>query len=174
MAQHLVKCLYCNKVFDANKEEFVKPTPRRYAHKICADNYLKNKTKEQVDLEELEKYIEQLFQIGYIPPKIKKQIQKFHDEYGYTYSGIRRSLYYFFEIKGNSIDKANNGIGIVPHIYDTVRDYWKTLHDIQESNKDKDVESTTIEVHIASQKREPMRRMRKLFTFLDENEDDED
>ena len=33
MAKHMVKCLYCGQMFDANIEPFVKPNARRYALK---------------------------------------------------------------------------------------------------------------------------------------------
>ncbi len=174
MAKHLVKCLYCGETFDANVEPFVKPNARRYAHKSCAEEVEKNKTKEQRDLEELETYIKKLFKISNISPKIKNQIKKYHEEYNYTYSGIRKTLYYFFEVRGNSLEKANGGIGIVPHKYDEAFRYWQALFEIKESNKDIETNYIlpTIEIHITSPKREPMKHMRKLFTFLDEEGED--
>ena len=42
-----------------------------------------------------------LFKTDYIDAKIRKQIKQYREEYNYTYSGIRKALVYFFEIKGN-------------------------------------------------------------------------
>ena len=48
MATHYVKCLYCNKYFDRDKEPFVKVNSRRYAHKMCAEHpELIEKTQEE-------------------------------------------------------------------------------------------------------------------------------
>jgi hypothetical protein len=48
-------------------------------------------------------------------------------KYNYTYSGIHRSLEYFYEVKGNSLDKANGGIGIVPFVYQDAYNYYYSL-----------------------------------------------
>ncbi len=173
MAKHLVKCLYCGEIFDANIEPFVKPNARRYAHKACAEEAEKNKTKEEKDKEILEKYILDLFGISCISPKIRKQIKEY--SVSYSYSAIYKTLKYWFDVQGNSIEKANGGIGIVPYAIDKACRYWQTLSAIQESNKDIEISSyeiPTIEVHIVSPKREPMKHMRKLFTFLDEEGED--
>jgi hypothetical protein len=42
----------------------------------------------------------------------------------YTYSGIKRTLEYFYEVKKNSIEKANGGIGIVPWVYEEAKRYY--------------------------------------------------
>lgn len=70
--KHLVKCPYCGEVFDANVEPFVMINSRRYAHTSCAEKQQKEKTKEELDKEELENYIKQLFGITQLTPKIKK------------------------------------------------------------------------------------------------------
>ena len=174
MAKHLVKCLYCGKTFDTNIEPFVKPNARRYAHKACAEEADKKKTKEEKDLEILEKYIKDLFGTDCISAKIRKQIKDYKENEHYSYSAIYKTLKYWFDVQGNSIEKANGGIGIVPHVIDKAFRYWQTLSEIQESNKDikvTDYVLPTVEIHITSPKREPMKHMRKLFTFLDEDEE---
>ena len=34
------------------------------------------------------------------------------------------ALKYFYEIKKGDVSKSENGIGIIPHIYEDSRDYW--------------------------------------------------
>ena len=75
------------------------------------------KLQENKDREELYDYIMKLFNISFVDPKIQKQIKKYIEENNYTYSGIKKALVYFFDIKGNSVEKANSGIGIVPYVY---------------------------------------------------------
>lgn len=171
----MVKCLYCGQMFDANMEPFVKPNARRYAHKSCAQSAEENQSQEERDKKELEEYIKQLFGINSISIKIKKQIDTFKKEKNYSYSGMRKTLKYFFEIRGNSIEKANGGIGIIPYVYDQAFDYWRALWEAQERNKGVVIQKYNLpvrEVHIAPPKREPMKHMRQLFTFLDEREED--
>lgn len=171
MAKHIVKCYYCSQDFDTNEEEFVKVNSRRYAHKSCADHHESLKTQEERDKEILESYIKELFQIDSITPKIKKQINSFKKENNYTYSGMYKTLKYFFEIRGNPIEKANGGIGIIPYVWNEAYTYWRAIWEAQQKNQNVNVEEyilPTRKIYISSPEREPMKHIRPLFTFLDE------
>jgi len=128
MAVKMAKCKYCGIQFDRNKEPFVEAGARRYAHKSCAEKYLQSFTQEELDYIALEKYIKQLFHINILSAKIKKQIKDFREEYKYTYTGIQKTLYWWFELKNNPIEKANDGIGIVPFVYQDACDYYYRLY----------------------------------------------
>lgn len=114
-----------------------------------------------------------LFNVTYINPRIRKQIKQYLEEYHYTYSGIHKALTYFYEIKNNSIEKANGGIGIVPYCYKQAFDYYYALWLAQEKNKNKVIESYLPEeiiIHISPPQRKIKKR--KFFSFLDkENEE---
>lgn len=173
MAKRILKCYYCGERFDANQVPFVQVNSRRYAHKECAEKAQNEKSQEEKDLALLEEYIKNLFDISQLTPKIRKQISTYHTEKNYSYSGIYKTLKYWFEVKGNSIDKANGGIGIVPYTYDQAFRYWRALWEAQQQNEDIKVEefvSKTKEIHIKPPSREPMKHIRKLFTFLEEDE----
>lgn len=177
MAKHLVKCFYCGESFDANSTPFVMVNSRRYAHKSCQEEKLASETKQEKDKRVLEEYIKELFGYTSIPPRVSKQIQNYvHDlEHHYTYSGIYKTLKYFFEVKSNSIEKANGGIGIVPYVYQEAFTYWRALWEAQQKNEDIKIEDfvlPTREIHISPPQRQPMKHKRKLFTFLDEGEED--
>lgn len=112
-----------------------------------------------------------LFNYDYVPPRAKKQINHFIQEYNYTYSGMLKALVYFYEIKGGSIEDAHDGIGILPYIYQDAYNYYYNLWLAKQKNEDKELERykpRVIEVKIAPPKREVYKR--KLFTFLDEEE----
>ena len=146
---------------------------RRYAHQECSLNADEKKLKEEKDKQELDNYIIQLLKIDYIDARIRKQINKYIEEYQYTYSGIKKALVYFYEIKGNSIEKANGGIGIVPYTYKQAFDYYYTLWQAQQQNQGKqitDYKPRVIEVTIPR----PQRKVKKkeLFTFLDNEEEE--
>lgn len=168
---HIVKCLYCEKKFDRDKIPFIQ-VGRRYAHQECSLSAEEKKTLEEKEKQELDDYIIQLLKIDYIDARIRKQIKTYVEEHNYTYSGIKKALIYFYEIKGNSIEKANGGIGIVPFIYKDAFNYYYALWQAQQQNKDKviiDYQPKVIEVVIPRPQRKV--KQRKLFTFLDEESD---
>lgn len=144
---------------------------RRYAHISCAEKQQKEKTKEELDKEELENYIKQLFGITQLTPKIKKQITKYIKEENYSYSGIRRSLVYFYEIKHNSLEKSNDGIGIVPWVYSDAYNYYYNLWLAQQKNQDKNIDDyKPKEIVITIPPPERKIKKKTLFSFLDKEE----
>ena len=137
MAKAIVKCLYCGEQFDRNdpSNHFIK-IGRRYAHQRCANEYNESLTQEQKDLNALIEYIKDLVKEDYNFMKVKKQIEDYHKKYDYSYSGMLRSLKWFYEVKNNSIDKANGGIGIIPFIYNEAYKYYYNIYLAQQKNKD--------------------------------------
>lgn len=171
MAKHMVKCKYCGQTFDANTTPFAKPSSNRYAHKKCHDEYMAIHAKDVADEKELYAYIDKLFNKEYNFVAVQRAIKKFIEEYHFTYSGIRKSLMYFYEVQGNSVEKANGRINIVPYVYKDAYNYYYSLWEAKQKNAD-----TKIELYIPQEKvvkiPVPQRnlRKRKLFTFLDEEE----
>lgn len=125
---HFVICKYCGQRFNRDVEPFVEVGSRRYAHKDCADKVDASMTQEEKDYYKLEEYIKKLFSIDTISAKIKKQIHDFRQEYGYTYSGMLKTLYWWYEIKDNSIELSQEGIGIVPFVYNQAEKYFYALY----------------------------------------------
>lgn len=168
MAKHIVKCAICNESFDANSVPFVKVNSRRYAHKSCAEAKQVELTQTELDKEELLEYIKKLLSIEYITPRIHKQLNQYVEEYHYTYSGMRKALIYFYEIKGNDVEKANGGIGIIPYVYDSAYRYYYELWLAQERNRGKEIVNYKPDVVIINIPRpEKKVKKRKLFSFLD-------
>lgn len=169
----MVLCPYCRQKFDREKIPFVMVGARRYAHIECAKAAENNKSQEEKDKEALEEYIMKLFNEDYINARVRKQINQYKEEYNYTYSGMLKALIYFFEIKKNSIEKANGGIGIIPYIYKDAFNYYYAIWEAQQKNEAKLVklvnpidEDNTWEIKIPV----PQRNIKKrnLFSFLDE------
>ena len=165
-----VKCPYCGKYFYRDVEEFVQINKTRYAHKECYDRHNAALTQEERDLNILQDFIKKLFNIDTLTEKIKRQIKTYHEDKQYTYSGMYKSLVWFYEIKGNPIDKANGGIGIIPYVYEDARIYYTAMYMAQQQNKAKPIEQfkpTVVEIHIPPPVRKPMRTHK--FAFLDED-----
>ncbi len=158
---HLVKCVICGEQFDRDKVQAVKISARRYAHHRCKPDgelvAMEEKPPADPDLLALEEYIKKLFNIDFINPRIRKQINEYHQNLGFSYSGMLKTLYWFFEIQNNPIDKANGSIGIIPWAYQSARDYYKIIYQAQQANKEKDIKNykpKVIQMKMASPRRE--------------------
>ena len=109
--------------------------------------------------------------MDYVTPRIRKQLNTYAEQYGYSYSGMKKALVYFYEIKGNSIEKANGGVGIIPYVYQDARNYYYALWEANQNNEGKVIADYIPKeriVKIPVPKKQL--RKRKLFTFLDEEE----
>ena len=167
-----VVCIYCKKEFDKSKESFKVFSNGKYAHQACFEL---EQSRELTDQEKLERYIMKLFNSDYVYARIKKQIQDYVTNHGYTYSGIQKALVYYYEVKGNKFDegKAQGGIGIVPSVYQHAYNYYYAIWEAQQKQEHiSDAASIeeyipkTVEVKIPVPQRKE--RKRQLFTFLDE------
>jgi hypothetical protein len=167
MAKAMVKCLVCGEYFDRNSEPFIQEG-RRYLHASCAEKRIQI----EKDKEDLYNYIKALFNVDSVPLKAEQQIKKMMKENkNYTYSGIFKSLYYFYDVKGNSLDRANGGIGIVPFVYEEAREYYYRIWQANQKNQVKILEQyrpQQIVIQIESPKKET--RKKKQFSFLDKEE----
>lgn len=174
---HVVKCVYCKASFDRDKEPYVEASPRRYAHKVCAEAAMaqlspvdRARQEEEQDLKKLEHYIMTLFNETFINVKIRKQILDYRKNYGYTYSGILKSLQWWFDIKKNSLESAHDGIGIVPYIYKQAAEYYYGLYVAEQANQDlKGYHSETTIVTIKSPRAE-LKQKRQFKLTEDGNE----
>lgn len=170
---HYVTCTICKKRFDRDKYPAVLVNTRRYAHASCAGALSKEQAKEEQDRQALEEYIIQLFNLKHMDGRITLQIKKFIQDYNYTYSGILRTLKYFYEVKKNDLSKSNNGIGIVPWVYQEAYNYYYNQWLLKQKNTDKNIEEYSphyIDIVIKEPIRQPKKR--KIFTFLDEEVED--
>lgn len=157
MAKAMVKCPYCEERFDRNDPSilFVK-LGRRYAHKSCYEKHEATMSQEEKDLRDLYEYIKTLLGTDYNFKKVERQIKEYKgykdgNDMPYTYSGMLASLRWFYEIKGNSKEAANGGIGIIPYIYNDAKKYYYNLFLAQKKNENiKKYVVTTEEITITS------------------------
>lgn len=165
-----VTCAFCKKGLSKKDPDCVMLNNNKYVHKACQEL---EESREKTDREKLEEYIKELFALSYIDPRVKAQIKKYIEEYNFTYSGMQKALYYFYEIKGGDKSKANGGIGIIPYIYQDAYNYHYNLWLAQQKNKDVEVQLYVPKVkEIVIQRPERKIKKRDLFVFLDEEEND--
>ena len=128
--------------------------------------------KEDLDKMKLEQYINKLFHTDYVDPRIQKQIKNYIKEYNFTYSGILKSLVYFYEVKQNPVEKSNDGIGIVPWVYKQAFNYYYAIWLAQQKNTNKTVENyIPKETEIIIPRPKPKPHKKHLFSFLDDKQD---
>ena len=167
MARHIVKCFVCGKSFDLNSEQGVRHGTRRYSHATCEPentNFvpMEQISKEEKELRELKDYINNKYKDKANWQLINKQIKSFVAEYHYTYSGILKTLIYFYDVKGNSVENSNGGIGIVQFQYQECYQYYYQLYLAQEKNKNNKIDYQFKEIVIQKPKQ---RFFNKLFNL---------
>lgn len=168
MAKHLVKCYFCGEQFDANTEPYVKVNGRRYAHKYCSEHKEKVISQEELDKLALFEYIKEIYGKDYNYVMINKQIEKFHQE-GYSYNGMKLSLKWFYEVKGNSPKDSNGGVGIIPYVFEDAKKYYYAIYLAKMSNQGiKNYKPTVREISVPSPK--IYRRPPQLFNLEGDSE----
>lgn len=144
-----VKCLYCGERFNRNdiNIQVKKVSERRYAHLSCWKKHLAEMTIEEKNMIAFYEYTKQLFQEDYNYVLTKKLAEKYVKENNYTYSGMLKSLKWYYEKEGNDVKKSNGSIGILPYIYNQALNYYYLLHQAQKVNATKNA-IEYIEPHI--------------------------
>lgn len=130
------KCPGCSLYFDRDTTPFVH-LKNRYWHNLCHESANQQLNQDEQDYKILEEYVIKLFKVEYLDARIKKQLKDMMATYGFSYSGIHKTLVYWYEVKGSSIAKANGGLGIVPYVYEPAKKYFYTQYMAQLQNKDK-------------------------------------
>lgn len=162
-----VKCSICGKTFNREKESYVKTSSTRYAHKACGEPFLQEKEKENKeakDKEMLNDYIKQIYQIEQLSPLMRKQVKRFHDELGFTYSGMCGALAYFYNVQGHTTEKAR-GVGILEYIYEEAKQYYVNLAKINLANEGVDFSIPTRVVSI--QPPQPQKKKKRFFRLFE-------
>ncbi len=133
MAAHMVKCLYCGKMFDAQEDGkntiWFKPRKNRYAHIECGKQHEAEKTQDEKDYEQLYFYVKENQKENFYYVKFKKIVEAWQKDYGFTFNGMYYTLIYFYEVKKNSKEKFINGsIGIIPFCYKDAQNYYYNIY----------------------------------------------
>ena len=169
---HVVICSVCGCKFDRDKIQAVKSGARRYAHYDCLPTGelvpLPEKPAEDPDLTKLKDYINEKYGKAANWALINKQIKTYTTENNYSLSGILKSLVYFYDIKHNSVEQSNGGIGIVPFCYQAAYDYYYSLFIAQNQNDNKDIKKVTSKVREITIPLPKIIKEKRLFKILNE------
>lgn len=184
---HLVKCSVCGESFDRDKIQAVRSGARRYAHQSClptgelvplVEKKIKQKQEEDPDLKQLKDYINKLYGDKANWSLITRQIKEFRTKYNYSYSGMLKSLVWFHEVQGNSIEnsleKSHGGLGIVPFCYNDAFNYYYSLFLAQSINNNKNIKEIITKEKEIIIPTPQVKTIKHLFSFLDEDIEEEE
>lgn len=160
-------CPFCKKKIDRFKDQYRRLPGGWFGHEQCCiiEDQRKKTPEEELDL-----YIMKLYDIPFVSPYMKKQIEKYRVNYQYSYTGMLRSLKYWYEIKKTPFD-ASKGVGIIPYIYQDAYNYYYSIW--LANQKAKEDEASTIKKQIELVNIGPPakpRILKKLFTSIDKDE----
>ena len=135
MPKAMVKCKFCGESFDRNnpKNEFVK-IKNRYAHKKCYEAQDAATLQEQEDWGNLIEYTSSLLGEDFNFIKTQKLLDKYKEDYHFSYSGMLKALKWFYEIQHGSKDNAHGAVGILPYIYEDAYKYYFEIYQKQQRN----------------------------------------
>lgn len=131
----LVHCRICKGTIDRDgQKDWIMPTEKWYYHIACHEDFAKKKgaIKEGDIHIEADDDLWKSAVYDYLRKDVKISLdyKKFTSQWdnflkkGMTAKGIYFTLRYFYEIEKGDTAKSENGIGIVPHVYERGTCYW--------------------------------------------------
>ena len=132
---HIVQCRICHKKINTDVEsDWINPTNRMYYHQSCYEDFAKKKGEiREGDIHvEADDDLWKSAVYDYLRKDLKISVNymKFNSQWEHflkknmTAKGMYFSLRYFYEIAKGDPKKCENGIGIIPHIYEEGTCYW--------------------------------------------------
>lgn len=152
----LYKCYgSCNKKYPLDQME-------KYSGKNHCLTCHNIKLRDAKDREDLYQYLSNMFNIEYPTGLMLKQIKEFKDELGYSYGGIKYTLWYMTEIENKSFSDIKYGIALIKYYYEKAKDYFEQQQRISNSMVNvNSIETRTVKINLNNVKR----KREDKFTF---------
>jgi starvation-inducible outer membrane lipoprotein len=139
---------------------------------LCAQNRSEEEKKVESEQNKFFDYCKQVFGKDFDFVRTKRLAEGYIKKYNYTWSGMLKTLIYFFEVKKIRVSKAKGSIGIIPYTYQEALNHYYAIWQAQQLNIDKKIEDYVPEViEITIPPPQPKPRKRRLFSFLDKEKD---
>ena len=100
----------------------------------CYRKALESKKASERDFEDLLEYIKCLFDVTDVPPDWIEQIQMYKVKEKRTFFGMRGTLYYYYEILGNTPD-PERGLWAIRYHYENASRYFKEQAELSKRNE---------------------------------------
>jgi len=117
MAKESVKCPQCEQQV-LKSEGIFDDSSKKWLHPDCY-KILDSKR-------ELSRFVCVLFKLKAPGPKIYSQMNMLYKK-GYSYHDMLTTLQYHFDVKKNKVEKAMEGIGIIPYVFDEAQTYYRKI-----------------------------------------------
>ena len=136
MAKAMVQCRICKEKFNRldpkllEGVDFIKPSNRIYYHKKCYDEYQQSRLDVHANMADeawfdaVWDFLRKDLKYSFNYVKVRKQWESFIKN-KMTPKGIYFALKYHYEQNKGDVTKSENGIGIIPHIYEDSCFYWQ-------------------------------------------------
>ena len=190
MAKAIVHCKICKQEFNRldpkliEGVDWVKPSNRIYYHKKCYDEYQQsridvhaNKSNE-VWFDAMWDLLRKDLKYDFNYHKVRRQWEKYIKD-KMTAKGIYFALKYHYEINKGDVTKSENGIGIIPHIYEDSRNYWVSREQREvgiiaaiEAQIKQAQEQKIVKVNLRQAKK-PAKTAAEMLAGIEDMEDDE-
>lgn len=135
----LVKCAYCgSQTVDKKSNDYIRYRDKNY-HKQCAQL--------QQEKDDFYQYLCLMLGLKAPGPRIYSQANSFISKYHFTYSGMKKTLYYLYEVKKHKDPYSieNKTIGLIPYCYEEAQAYFNKIEYKKEQAESKNKISQTHE-----------------------------
>lgn len=139
MADRLVKC------YGGCDQKYPKSQMLVFSNKNHCPTCHTKKVQEKAERELLYKYLQNYFNISFPTGLMLRQIKGFVEERNYTLKNIRFTLDYIIRIKKMTIN-LKSGIALVPHFYEEMLEYYRTLNERRSQMVLKKTEIVTVKL----------------------------
>lgn len=150
-----VICQGCREKFVREPGNYEKDTKGFY-HKACHNQMLQDRAGREDLLDMVRETIGPTVNLAFV----QKQVKKFTEQYGYTVSGIKGTIYYVTQIKRQRL-KPEFGLAFVPYNYEKARVYFEKMEGMDEIEPFKEAEIREVTI------REPQRLKKGLEVDLE-------
>lgn len=116
-----VKCPNCGAY---NSKEIAICKGGKYYCSTCYETI----QKEADDYKDLISFVCKLFDTKAPNIAVLNQIKEYKEKYKFTYRGMKTTLDYFYNIKGNPTELYNrkvNSVGIIPYVYEEAKEFYQ-------------------------------------------------
>ena len=166
---NMVKCMICGELVDKTNPECVKATSTSYAHRNCLEQ-----EPELLERTKFYDYVSQLFGTKYNHLSTMKLAERYMREHpDWTWSGMHKAMWFFYEKKHGDKSKANGTIGILPYIYQQAYSYFFELFLAEEAANSLDeeaIKTTTRKMVIKEPIKPTTKRKANIIEFEEDDE----
>lgn len=170
---YLYTCPGCNKKFLRGDffDYWYEPGTNRRWHGEChrRAEFERQRLNNPEEIREIQTLAKKYLGSDYDQFKVREQITEIAIKPGIKLTGIAATLRYWYEVKGADPSKANGGIGIVPHIYEDAKKYYKQKR-IKDKKKAASVDTDGEHDNFLFERKKPTVMLKPTISYYGKND----